>query len=64
MLEGEIPSSGFVQSGARKEKGFLCKSTRGIRTKAMMAIRVKSSSGSFNARWRRESGRSDTDQPA
>ena len=28
-----------------------------------MAIRVKSSLGSFNARWRRESGHSDVDQP-
>jgi len=39
------------------------KSPGGTRTKAIMANRVKSSSGSFNARWRRESGCGDTDQP-
>ena len=35
----------------------------GHRTKALRANRVKSSSGSWNARWRRESGGGDTDQP-
>ena len=35
----------------------------GLRTKATMANRVKSSSGSGNARWRREPGGGNTDRP-
>jgi len=45
------------------ERCLHCKSPGGIRTTAMMANRVKSSTGSFNARWRRESGGGNTDQP-
>ena len=40
-----------------------CKSPCGTRTKAIMAERVKSSKGSCNASWRRESGGGNTDQP-
>ena len=40
-----------------------CKSPRGIRTKATMAVRVQGPSGSDNARWRREPGGGNTDLP-
>jgi hypothetical protein len=40
-----------------------CKSPGGTRTKAIRANRVKSSSGSFNARWRRESPCGNTEEP-
>jgi len=53
---------GLVQSGCAVPKEH-CKSPGGIRTKAMMANRVKSSTGSFNARWRREPGGGNTDRP-
>ena len=65
MLGGEIPPSGCVRSGAHKRGGFACaKPPAGFGPKPHMAIRVKCSLGSFNACWRRESGRSDANQPA
>ena len=65
MLGGEIPPSGCVRSGAHKRGGFTCaKPPAGFGPKPHMAIRVKCSLGSFNACWRRESGRSDANQPA
>ena len=53
---------GHAQSGCEAFNECF-KSPCGTRTKATMANRVKSSSGSFNARWRRESGGGNTDQP-
>jgi hypothetical protein len=66
MLEGEIPSSGCVRSGAHEERRFYPSANppAGFGPKPHMANRVKGSLGSFNARWRRESGRSDADWPA
>ena len=44
------------------ERCLHCKSPGGTRTTAIMANRVQGSTGSFNARWRREPGGGDTDQ--
>ena len=64
MLGGEIPPSGCVRSGAHKRGGFACaKPPAGFGPKPHMAIRVKCSLGSGNARWRWEFGRGNTDQP-
>ena len=52
-----------VRLKAGEEATRTSKSPCGTRTKAIMANRVKSSSGSFNASWRQESGCGDTDQP-
>ena len=51
-----------TQSGCAVNKEH-CKSPGGTRTKATMANRVKGSTGSCNARWRREPGGGNTDQP-
>ena len=53
---------GLVQSGCAVLREHR-KSPGGNRTKATMANRVKSSTGSFNARWRREPGGGNTDPP-
>ncbi len=62
MLGRESRPSRHVQSGCAVIKEH-CKSPGGNRTTATMANRVKSSSGSFNARWRRESPCGNTEEP-
>ena len=62
MLCRENRQSRATQSGCAVNKEH-CKSPGGTRTTAIMAERVKSSKGSGNARWRRESGGGNTDQP-
>ena len=59
MLSGETPGSRHGQSGC-EAKCF--KSPSGTETKAVIANRVKSSSGFINVFWRREFGRGNTDQ--
>lgn len=62
MLRRENRPSGMAQSGCAVPKEH-CKSPCGTWTKAIMAERVKGSTGSCNASWRRESGGGNTDRP-
>ena len=57
----KIGRAGRLKAGAKRKERF--QSPSGTRTKATMAIRVKSSTGSFNACWRREPGGGNTDRP-
>jgi hypothetical protein len=62
MVSGEIPESRHGQSGCEIAKRDF-KSPSGTETKAILANRVKGSSGFSNVCWRREFGRGNTDQP-
>ena len=62
MLCSENRRSRLIQSGCEANEERL-KSPNGTRTKAIMAKRVKSSTGSWNVCWRRESGGGNTDLP-
>ena len=57
----KLGRAGRLKAGAKRKERF--QSPGGTRTQATMANRVKGSTGSFNARWRREPGGGNTDRP-